>query len=72
VRQRNVKLGELRNLRKAFRVGTVNVISIWMKMHNKHSAMNVWYLMIPGAKWLCRASRIGCKESTVRGALKMF
>jgi len=32
MRQLKVKSGELRNLRKAVRVGTVNVISIWMKM----------------------------------------
>jgi hypothetical protein len=50
VRQLKVKSGQLRNLRKAVRIGTVNVISIWMKMHHKHCAVNFWYLMIPGAK----------------------
>ena len=32
MRQLKVKSGELRNLRKAVRVGTASVISIWMKM----------------------------------------
>lgn len=39
---------------------------------NKHCAMNFWYLMIPCAKWFCRASRTKCKESAVLGSLKMF
>lgn len=71
MKQLKVKSGELRNLRKAVRVGTVNVISIWMKVH-MHCALNFWYLMIPGAKWFCRASRTECKESAVQGSLKMF
>jgi hypothetical protein len=58
MRQLKVKSEELRNLRKAVRAGTVNVISIWMKMHNKHCAVNFWYWMTPGAKWFCRTSRI--------------
>lgn len=72
MRQLKVKSGELRNLRKAVRVGTVNVISIWMKMHNKHCAVSFWYLMIPGAKWFYRAGRTECKGSIVQGSLKMF
>jgi hypothetical protein len=72
MRQLKVKSGELRYLRKAVRVVTVNVISIWMKMHNKHCAVNFWYLMVPGARRFCRASRTECKESTVQGSLKMF
>jgi hypothetical protein len=68
--QLKIKSGEFRNLRKAVRVGAVSVISIWMKMHNNHCAMNFWYLMIPGVKWFCRASGTECKESIVQGSLK--
>lgn len=72
MRQLKLQSGELRLLRKAVRVGTVNVISIWMKMHNKHCTVNFWYLVIPGAKWFCRASRTECKESIAQMSLKMF
>ena len=72
MRQLKVKSGELRILRKAVRVGTVNVISIWMEMYSKHCAVSFWYLMIPGAKWFYRAGRTEWKKSIVQGSLKMF
>jgi len=47
MRQLKVKLGELRNLRKAVRVGTANLISIWMKMQQ---AMCNEFLVFDGTR----------------------
>jgi hypothetical protein len=58
VRQLKVKLGELRNRIEAVRAGTMNIINIWMKVHNKHFVVNFWHWMIPDAKGFCRANRI--------------